>query len=43
MPCNSAIYKAINDGCKTAQASTHAKIPLETWEEIMAWLNKTFI
>jgi PhoPQ-activated pathogenicity-related protein len=22
--------------------ATHAKIPLESWEEIVAWLNKTF-
>jgi alpha-beta hydrolase superfamily lysophospholipase len=23
--------------------ATHAKIPLESWEEIVAWLNKTFV
>ena len=23
--------------------ATHAKIPLESWEEIVAWLNKTFL
>jgi esterase/lipase len=22
--------------------ATHAKIPLESWEEIVAWLNKTY-
>ncbi|MGZ3835569.1 MAG: hypothetical protein ACXVB0_18785, partial [Mucilaginibacter sp.] len=23
--------------------ATHAKIPLQSWEEIVAWLDKTFI